>query len=156
VTKLGVDWHALARHPVIRTTLLLFCATTGVGCGGSEEAAPVTAARAFASAAQRGDVKAMLPLIEQRAVERLQQAAERASDHVGGRRVVDAREMLQVVDVDSGFQVARAELIVADQQTAQVRLVTADGREQLIDLVHEDGAWRVRLALPPLTAPQES
>lgn len=130
---------------VVRATLLLLA--TAAGCSG-EEAAPVTAARAFAAAAQRGDIKAMLPLVERRASLRLQQAAERASDHVGGRRVVEAHEMLQVVDVDSGFQVARAELVTADDETAQVRLVTADGREQLLDVVHEEGAWRVRVALP--------
>jgi hypothetical protein len=153
---MGIDWEAIGKHPVVRTTLLLLWATTGVGCGGGEEAAPVTAARAFAAAAQRGDVKAMLPLVELRAARHLEQAAERASDHVGGRRVVEAHEMLQVVDVDSGFQIARAELVVADESSAQVKLVTADGREQLLELVHEEGAWRVRLALPALEASQES
>lgn len=126
-----------------------------VACGG-DEAAPVTTARAFAATVQTGDPKRMLQLVDERARTYLQRAAHRASDQVGGRRNVEPHEMLQVVDVDPRFQVARAELIEADEHTARVRLTGVDGTEHDLSLVHEEDAWKVSIALPPTPASDES
>ena len=57
-------------------------------------------------------------MIERRAAGRLEAAAERASDQVGGRRNIEPKEMLQIVDIDRTFQLARAELVQSDGQTA--------------------------------------
>ncbi len=141
------------RSTIARITIgivLLASGAWAVACGG-EEAAPVTAAKAYADAVARRDVDALLPLLERRAAERLASAAERASDQVGGRRVIEANEMLQIVDVDPRSQVARAELVEADATTARVRLVGADGKERLLDLVLEDGTWRVKIPVPEAT-----
>jgi hypothetical protein len=115
---------------------------------GEKEAASVTAAKAYASAMQRGDVKALIPLLDQESAARLDAAAAAASDHVGGRRIIEPHEILQIVDVPNSFQVARAELVVGDSESAQVKLTAADGSEHLVDLVNQDGSWRVRVAGP--------
>lgn len=121
------------------------------GCG-EKDPPPVTAAKAYASAMNRGDVKALLLLLEGAAVERIEQSAGHASDHVGGRRNIEPYEMLQIVDVPASFQVAEAELVVGDAESAQVRLTAADGSEHLLELVLQDGSWRVRVPLPPVAA----
>lgn len=127
--------------------VLLVSGSWLAACGG-EEAAPVTAAKAYADAVASRDVDALLPLLERRAAERLTSAAERASDQVGGRRNIEALEMLQIVDVDPRFQVARAELVDADATSARVRLIGADGKEHLLDLVLEDDDWHVKIPVP--------
>lgn len=135
------------RSSVARVAVLLAVVCIGGACG-SDEAAPVAAARDFAGAVNAGDVKRMLTLVDARVRTYLQGAAERASDQVGGRRNIEPHEMLQVVDVDPRFQVARAELVDADTQTARVRLVGVDGTEHLLNLIHEEDAWRVSVPLP--------
>jgi len=134
----------------VRIGVLTFALAAGA-CG-EKEAAPVTAARAYAAAMQRGDVNAVLPLLEQAALERLDHEAAQASDHVGGRRNIEPHEMLQIVGVPDSFQVAKAELVAGDDESAQVKLVAADGTEHLLDMVAQDGKWRVRVPLPPITA----
>lgn len=116
---------------------------------GEDEPPPVTAARAFARAIRMGDVKTMLTLVDTQTVTRVSQAAERASDQVGGRRSVEPMEMLQVVDVDPRFQIASAELREGDDQRAVVQLTGADGTVHSLELINEDGAWRVLLPRPP-------
>lgn len=131
-----------------RATLALVL-VLGLACG-EKDPAPVVAAKAYANAMNSGDVKALLPLLDRAAVERIEQSAGQASDHVGGRRNIEPHEMLQIVDVPSSFQVADAELVVGDEESAQVRLTAADGTQHLLDLVLQDGTWRVRVPLPPV------
>jgi hypothetical protein len=120
------------------------------GCG-EKEAAPVTAAKEFARAMRDGDTKAVIGLLEHDAHARLEQAAARASDQVGGRRNIELHEMLQVVDVPHAFQVAKAELVTSDDTHAQVALTGADGERHSIELVLQDGEWRVRVSVPETT-----
>lgn len=135
----------------MRRAHLVLAFVIALACG-EKEAPPVKAARAFASAMQNRDVKAVLPLLEQGALERLEHEAAQASDHVGGRRNIEPHEMLQIVDIPESFQVAKAELVTGDEESAQVRLIAADGSETLIDMVAQDGRWRVRVPQPPITA----
>jgi hypothetical protein len=128
-------------------TIVLAVLLSAAGC--NEEPAPVKAAKAFAVAAQGNNVEALLELVDARTVAFLQQSAERASDQIGGRRSVESEEMLQIVDVDRRFMVAKAELVTQTEDTAQVRLVGADGTEHVLELVLEDESWRVRIPLPP-------
>ncbi|MBL4689312.1 MAG: hypothetical protein JKY37_32265 [Nannocystaceae bacterium] len=118
------------------------------GCR-AEEPEPVVAAKRFAVAIKRGDVQTLLELVEAPVAERLASAAARASDQVGGRRNIEPHEMLQIVDVDPTFQVAKAELVESDAQTATVRLTGADGKTHDLGLVNEDGQWHVVVPLPP-------
>jgi hypothetical protein len=126
--------------------LLLAAVLCLAGCGRDDDA-PVMAARAFAHAAQRGDVRTLLELIERRAVEHLEAAAEQASDQIGGRRSIATEEMLQVVEIDPTFQIARTERLDDDEEITRVKLVGADESEHVLVLVHEEGAWRVRIPL---------
>lgn len=135
-------------HPVLRTVALVAWAALSGACG-AQGADPVRTAQAFTGAVQRGDMKSVLPLLEKAALERLDQAAEQASDHVGGRRRVEPAEMLQIVDVSPTFELASAELVDNDGATAHVRLVGAQQESHTLTLVFEDGAWHVRIATPP-------
>jgi hypothetical protein len=117
------------------------------GCGSADDA-PVQTARAFAQAVQREDMATVVGLLERRAVEHLEHAAEQAGDQIGGRRTIEPREMLQVVDLDWTFQVAHAERLDDAEDVTQVRLVGADQSVHIVELVFEDGAWRVRIPLP--------
>jgi hypothetical protein len=121
----------------------------GVPACGEDEPPPVTAARTFARTVRAGDVDTLLTLVDARTAARVAQAAERASDQVGGRRNVEPQEMIQVVDVDPRFQVGEAELVQDDGLQAVVRLTGVDGTTtHSLELVNEEGSWRVRLPLP--------
>jgi murein L,D-transpeptidase YcbB/YkuD len=136
----------------LAVAVALALSMTTVACG-ENEPPPVTTAKKFATAVQSGDVEKMLELLESQAVAHLHRAAERASDQVGGRRNVEPHEMLQVVDLDPRFQVAKAELVSSDTETATVRLTSADSTAHELQLVAEDGQWRVRISVP--SAPTE-
>jgi hypothetical protein len=137
----------------------LGCLAVGSSCK-RDEAEPVAVARAFAEAARRGDVEAMLAVIERPAVDRLSQAAERASDQVGGRRSIEPAEMLQIVGVDRTTAVAAAELLETNLERALVELTMTDGRTVRLELVWEQpiidddgtptrtGGWKVRIPTP--------
>lgn len=133
---------------VIRTTALVVWAVLAGACR-DDAADPVRTAQAFTAAVQRGDMKAVLPLLEQAASDRLTRAAEQASDQVGGRRRIEPAEMLQIVDVPPTFELAEAVLLDNDGQTAHVRLVGAQQDSYNLTLVREDGAWHVRIPTPP-------
>jgi hypothetical protein len=131
--------------------VLALAAMLAVG-GCKEEPAPIKTAKEFAGAVQGNNIEAMLELVDARTVAFLEQSAERSSDQIGGRRSVEPQEMLQIVDIDRRFMIAKAELVSQTDTLAQVRLVGADGTEHMIDLVLEDESWRVRLELPVIAA----
>ena len=138
----------LVLPPALRMAVTVLAAGAMASSCGAEEPAPVVAAKKFASAVQRGDVEAFLELVEAPVAERLSSAAERASDQVGGRRNVEAHEMMEIVDVDPRFQVAKAELVSGDLTQATVRLTGADDTTHDLGLVNEDGQWHVVVPLP--------
>lgn len=139
-------------------SLILAAATLGAPACKSPESEPVAVARAFANAARRSDVNAMMAVLERPAVERLELAAEQASDQVGGRRNIETSEMLQIVGVDRTEAVSHAELIDQSESLAHVELTTTSGRTVHLELVFEAapegsegaGEWKVRL--PPAKA----
>lgn len=137
-------------HPVLRTAALIAWAALSGACG-DRRSDPVGAAQAFTAAVQRGDMKAVLPLVERAAAEKLAAAAEQASDQVGGRRRIEPAEMLQIVAVDPNFELAAAELLDNDGSLAHVRLVGSQQESHTLTLVLEDGAWHVRIPTPPVT-----
>lgn len=137
-------------HPILRTAALICWAALSGACGGRRND-PVGAAQAFTAAVQRGDMKAVLPLVERAAAERLAAAAAQASDQVGGRREIPPAEMLQIVDVDPNFELATTELLDNDGSLAHVRLIGSQQETHTLTLVLEDGAWHVRLPTPPVT-----
>ena len=132
--------------------LALFGLVACLWACGEKKAAPVVAAQEFALAMQRGDAKTVIGLLEKDAASRLELAAARASDQVGGRRNIEVFEMLQVVDVADSFQVAKAELVTGDDEHALVALTAADGTRHDLDMVFQDGSWRVRVPVPGSTS----
>jgi hypothetical protein len=157
-----VSSHTRARAFVLALAspvLVLTLGSSGFACK-ADEAEPVAVARAFAEAARRGDVDAMLAVIERPAVDQLALAAERASDQVGGRRSIEPGEMLQIVGVDRTIAVASAELLDDDGERAHVELTMTDGRTIRLELVWEQaiagdddsparaGGWKVRIPMP--------
>lgn len=148
----------MSRSWVLALVLALGSLLGGLGLAcKADEAEPVAVARAFAEAARRGDVDAMLAVIERPAVDQLVLAAERASDQVGGRRSIEPGEMLQIVGVDRTIAVASTELVDDDGERAHVELMMTDGRTIRLELVWEqaiagdddsparDGGWKVRI-----------
>lgn len=151
------------------TRMLALLLTVGLACGlglacKANEAEPVAVARKFADTIRRGDVEGMLALVEHAAVERLVDAAETASDQVGGRRAIEPSEMLQIVGVDRTVAVAEAELVEDNGELAQVELTMTDGRRVRLELVWEQaiagdddsegrpGGWKVRVPVPAVGA----
>ena len=144
--------------------VLGLCLAALVGLGslacGPDESEPVSVARRFAEIARRGDVEAMLEVVERPAVERVERAAARASDQVGGRRNIETAEMLQIVGVDRTVAVADATLLDDDGEVAHVELTMTDGETVRLELVWEQalagdddsparsGGWKVRIPLP--------
>ena len=136
-----------AGYSTLRNVALIVWASLAGACQ-ADAADPVRTAQLFTAAVQRGDMKAVLPLLETAAATRLEQAAEQASDQVGGRRRVEPAEMLQIVDVPPTFELAQAQLVDNDGATAHVRLVGAQQESYTLTLVLEDGAWHVRIPTP--------
>ncbi len=128
----------------------LWIAASVTAC--NEEPAPVAAAKQFAAAVRSRDTEALLETVDQKTLAYVEHSAERASDQIGGRRSVSPSEMLQVVDVDGRFAVAKAELLSEAGDAASVKLIGADGTEHQVQLVFEDGAWKVSLPTPPAPA----
>lgn len=134
--------------PALRVAAVLgLLANLPAGCTNEDEA-PVQAARAFTAAAQRGDAKAMLELVERDVAAHLDAAAEQASDQVGGRRSIEPAEMLQFVPGDPNFAIASAEVVDNDGTVAHVRLTGPEDQEHVLELVMQEGSWRVRLPIP--------
>ncbi len=146
-TGFNVGNYTISLNPVLRTVVLVAWAALSGACG-EQGADPVRTAQAFTAAVQLGDMKAVLPLLEKAAAERLAAAADKASDQVGGRRRIEPSEMLQIVDVSPTFELAQTELIDNDGGTAHVRLVGAQQESYTLTLVREDGAWHVRIPSP--------
>jgi hypothetical protein len=149
------------RNKLLLAAVVAALLTAAPACG-DDEAEPVAVAKRFAESARRGDVEAMMAVLERPAIERIEQAAERASDQVGGRRNIEPSEMLQIVGVDRTVAVVDAELIDQDGRVAHVELTTTDGRNVRVELVWEpaeveeggeaegdEGSWKVRVPLPP-------
>jgi hypothetical protein len=134
--------------PPLRTLFAVLALGLAAPSCAEDEDEPVTAARAFARALRSGETKALLPMLEPEVVARLEAAAERASDQVGGRRRIAAHEMLQAVGVDPLLEIALAQTVTREGDEAQVKLVATDGREWVLSMVRVDGSWRVRVPAP--------
>lgn len=112
------------------------------------EADPVDTAKAYNVAVRSGDSKRVLELIDAEAVERIDSLAQGASDQVGGRRKVEAHEMLEVVDVERAFELSEAELLDSDGTVAHVALESTTGERHILELVYQGDRWRVKVPLP--------
>jgi hypothetical protein len=92
-------------------------------------------------------MKAVLPLLEKAALERLDQAAEQASDQVGGRRRIEPTEMLQIVDVSPTFELARPSWSTTTAPPPTCAC-WEPSRRPTPSPSCKDGAWHVRIPIP--------
>ncbi len=120
------------------------------GCG-PVDPSPEETARAFIAAVRSRDPAAVLEYLDASTREYLERMAELATDRVGGRRVIEPVELLQVVSVDPDFDVAAARRLDTSTERTKVELTAPDGEIEVVELVREDERWRV--ALPALRDP---
>jgi hypothetical protein len=149
--KVAKRARALSVMVAVVMAVALFGIAPVTGCA-EAEAEPVAVARDYARAVRRRNVKMLLEVLEAPALAHLDEAAERASDQVGGRRNVEPHEMLQVVRSDPFFEVASSELLENDGEHARVKLSGTEGESHIVELVREETAWKVRIPLPPVRA----
>lgn len=121
-----------------------------VACGGADNS-PEQSARNFIAAVRARNAEAVLAQLDQASREQLERMAEVATDRVGGRRVVEVEELLQVVSVDPEFDVDASSVIEQSDTAARVELVAPSGKKEIVSLVRQDGSWRV--VLPGIAAP---
>jgi hypothetical protein len=127
----------------------LASSVVAAGCGGdTPETRAVRTAKAFVTAVRTDNTKALVSLLEAQAVAELEGTAALASEHVGGRRTIEAHEMLQVVDLDPLFQVERVEVVDLDAQLAVVEVTATSGEKVSLTLIEEGGRWKVRVPSP--------
>ena len=121
----------------------------GTGACRQGESEPAKVVRSFADAVNRGDPKAILEFLEPRALEMLEQGAQRASDQVGGRRQVLPHELLQVTRLDPTFVIVKVEDVAVEGAGATVRVLSNNGESVDISLVLFEGQWKISLPIPP-------
>jgi hypothetical protein len=61
--------------------------------------------------------------------------------------------MLQVVDVEPGFEVGRARFSADAADHGRVVFQAQDGRSYEVEVVREETGWKVRLPVPTGAAP---
>lgn len=129
----------------LQTCMATVLVLANAGCGGDDPT--VVAAKRFAGAVMARDAEMVIESIDASSQEVLQTAAERATDQIGGRRTIAVEEVLQVVDVDSRFEVREATLVQKSDTAATVELTAANRTSHRVHLVLEDGQWKVHLPL---------
>ncbi len=120
------------------------------GCGNAD-LSPEETARAFIAAVRSRDASRVLERLDATTRTHLDRMAELATDRVGGRRVIEAHELFQVVSVDVAFDVSETELIEQGESSARVKLVSPAGETAYLDMVREPEGWRV--SMPALRDP---
>jgi hypothetical protein len=121
----------------------------------SAELGPDESARRFASAVRSSNASAVLEMLDAETRRHIERTAQVATDRVGGRRVVEAVEVFQIVSVDRSFDVASSQILESDAEHARVELTSPSGETAIIELRWEDdesakkGAWKVQIPLPP-------
>ena len=120
-----------------------------LGCH-SESDDVLVVAKQFASAVQRKDIPTILKISEQTRIDRLEKAAERASDQIGGRRQVEVREMLQIVGTNSVFAAETFEVTRIQDDRAKVLVTGVSGESFELDMIRQGGLWRVIIPVPAI------
>lgn len=134
--------HGIAAAISVLFAMALAAAVAGRGCQ-SDLDGPTEAARAFATAAAAGDRSAMLEMLGPQTLERLESAAARATELVGGEGRYQARDMLQPLSerrspisiVNMGRDGDRASLSLTDHR----------GEKSTITAVLVEKKWLIEL-----------
>lgn len=120
----------------------LAAAVAGRSCSVDDDS-PEGAVRSFVAAAQAGDEAALYELLGPTTRQKLDQAAERATNLAGTTRRYGPLDLVSISEsVDGPRKIA---LVSRDGDAAVVELTAADGASARLDLVREDGHWRIEL-----------
>ena len=135
-----------------KTIICLLILAWSSSCGGQGNTGPVEVARQYASAVLKGDVDALLPLLETELQQQIRDSAERASDQIGGRRKIEGNEMLQVDSHGLFVEVVELRLLGSEDGRAQVEVKDSLDRLHVVELLLEQGPerseWRVLIPTP--------
>lgn len=122
----------------------LAVAVAGRSCD-VDDSSPQAAAREFAAAANAGDRDAVYRLLGPETQRRLQIAAQRATDLVGGSQRYQALDMISISR--SSDTPPPKDFILRDHSPsrATVEIVSVSGERARVQVVRVDGAWRIEL-----------
>jgi hypothetical protein len=124
--------------------IVLALVATGRGCS-PVDATPDGAVRAFVSAARSGDRKAVWELLGPATRQRLETAAEGATEKVGGTRRYTALDMLDLGASESTYVPTDFRIGTAGGDAARVQVSGPGGRRDTVRAVRVNGRWRVEL-----------
>ena len=127
--------------------VLIVFALVGIACG-SKESEPSAVARAYVAAVMAGNTADVIDVLDANTVSRLEAAAQRATDQIGGRRQILAPEMLQITGYDPLFVIDRIVEVSADTERAELQIIGVSGQTETLMLVNGERGWRVALRVP--------
>lgn len=124
--------------------MALAAAVAGRGCQ-SEVDGPTDAVRAFLDASKNGDRATVFKLLGPKTHTRLEVAAKRATELVGGERRYEAADMLRPMQASSGITF---ETLSQNNEEAIVELTDSTGLRSKVRLLLIDKKWRIELDRP--------
>ena len=131
---------------VVTATVAIALALVASGRGCSPvDASPDGAVRAFVSAARGGDRKAAWALIGPATRQRLEAAAEGATEKVGGTRRYAPLDMLELGASDSTYVPTDFRVLSSAGGEARVEVSGPGGRRDVVRTVLVADRWRVEL-----------
>jgi hypothetical protein len=138
--------RVIAAVTTATVAIALAAVATGRGCT-PVDSTPDGAVRAFASATRGGDRKAAWALLGPATRARLEDAAQGATQKVGGTRRYVALDMLEVGASESTYTPSDFRVLSRHGHDAQVEVVGGGSRRDVVRTVEIDGRWRVELDL---------
>lgn len=122
----------------------LAVAVAGRSCG-VDESGPIAAVREFATAANAGDRDAIYHLLGPETQRKLEIAARRATDLVGGARRYDALDLISISRSADAPAPKEFNLLERSESRAVVEVVSRSGERDRLNVVKIDGQWRIEL-----------
>jgi len=141
---LGSRIRTIAAAASALAAMALAAAMAGKGCR-VEDSSPQGVARSFAAASRAGDRKAVYNMLGPKTRARLDEAAKRSTDLVGGSRRFKPLDLVGVSK--PGETPAPKEFVLKskDGDQAVVEVVSADDARHLLTLVRVDGTWKIEV-----------
>ena len=140
--------RVIAAVATATVAIALAAVATGRGCT-PVDASPDGAVRAFASAARGGDRKAAWALLGPTTRARLEDAAQGATQRVGGTRRYAALDMLELGASEATYTPTDFRVLARHGDSASVEVEGPAGRRDVVRTVLVEGRWRVELDLAP-------
>ena len=142
--SLGSRRNAITAAAGAVAAVALAVAVAGRSCN-VDSSSPQAAVRDFSAAANAGDREAVYRLLGPETQRRLDVAAKRATDLVGGPRRYSALDM---ISIGRSSDTPPAKDFILRQHTdarATVEVVSVSGERSFVQVVKVDGRWRIEL-----------